>query len=228
MPLRHPRPALLIAAALTLPAGAALAGPVVELSASASRPAANDLLRAQLYVEASAPDAAEVARRLNRDLGDALQQARQAPRVTVRSGNQHAYPVFNREQKIEGWRMRGELQLEASDAAALSAAVTPLQQQRVALAGISQQPSPATRRQAEEGATEDALRAFETRAAQIARALGKSYRIRRLSITQEGGMAPMLRAAPLAMAARDAAPVPLEAGDSQISVSIHGEIELSD
>lgn len=206
----------------------AWAGTVVELSASASRPAANDRFHAQLYLEASAADAAEVANRLNRELGEALRSARQARNVTVRSGNQQAYPVFNREQKIESWRMRGELLLEAGDPAALSAAVTALQQQRLALSGIGQQPAPATRKQAEEGATEDAIRAFEMRAGQIAKTLGKAYKIKRLSIAQENMAPPLLRGVAMAMEAKARAPMPLEAGESQVSVSVHGEIELAD
>ena len=225
------RPALALPLCLAL-AGALLpsarAGTIVELSAAASRPAANDRFHAQLYVEASAADAAEVANRLNRELGEALRIARQTRNLTVRSGNQHAYPVVNREQKIESWRMRGELQLEANDPATLSAAVTALQQQRLALAGISQQPSAATRKTAEEGATEDAIRAFEARASQIARTLGKAYKIKRLSIAQESLAPPMLRGVAMAMEAKARAPMPLEAGESQVSVNVHGEIELAD
>ncbi|WP_371324248.1 SIMPL domain-containing protein [Dechloromonas sp. ZY10] len=208
--------------------GTAQAGTIVELSAAASRPAANDRFHAQLYVEASAADASEVANRLNRELGEALRIARQTRHLTVRSGNQHAYPVFNREQKIESWRMRGELQLEANDPATLSAAVTALQQQRVALSGISQQPSAATRKTAEEGATEDAIRAFEARAGQIAQTLGKAYKLKRLNIAQESMAPPMLRGMAMAMEAKARAPMPLEAGESLVSVNVHGEIELAD
>ena len=48
----------------TLLATAAQAGPLIELSAEASRPAANDLLRASVYGESSGSNPAELARKI--------------------------------------------------------------------------------------------------------------------------------------------------------------------
>jgi len=98
---------------------------------------------------------------------------------------------------------------------------------KLALGGISQQPSSATRKQVEESVGEDAIQAFQARASSVARSFGKAYTIKRLHISQEGQPQPMLRAAPQAMAVRST-PLALEAGESLISVSISGEIELAD
>lgn len=229
MPCLPARCALaLLAAALALPV--ARAGTLVELSAEASRPAANDLLRATVYAEANAADPAEVARKVNQDLAEALRVSKAKPGVSVKSGSQHTYPVYGSSRKIEGWRMRADLQLESKDGTALSELLARLQQMKLALAGVTQLPSPATRAQVEEGVVQDAIRAFEAKAALVARTLGKPYKIKRLNIQQSGVVPPpmpMLRAAKMEMAA-DVAPVPLEAGESQVSATVGGEIELAD
>lgn len=217
----------LLACSLLLPA--AQAGTLVELSAEASRPAANDLLRAVVYAEANAADPAELARRVNQEIAEALRLIKGKAGISAKSGNQHTYPVYGNNRKIESWRMRSELVLESKDGAALSELLAKLQQMKLALGNVSQMPSPATRRTVEEGVTQDAIRAFEARAALVAGTLGKPYKIKRLNIQQSGQQPPMpmLRAAKMEMAG-DAAPLPLEAGESQISSSISGEIELAD
>jgi len=217
----------LLACSLLLPA--AQAGTLIELSAEASRPAANDLLRAVVYAEANAADPAELARRVNQDIAEALRLIKGKPGISVKSGNQHTYPVYGNNRKIDSWRMRSELVLESKDGAALSELLAKLQQMKLALGNVSQLPSPTTRRVVEEGVTQDAIRAFEARAALVAGTLGKPYKIKRLNIQQSGQVPPMpmLRAAKMEMAG-DAAPLPLEAGESQISASISGEIELAD
>jgi uncharacterized protein YggE len=90
-------------------------------------------------------------------------------------------------------------------------------------------PSPETRRQVEDEATREAIRAFQSRAAVIAEQLGKSWKIRQLNVQQGGGMPiPMLRAARGVMMAADAAPAPLEAGESLVTTNVSGQIELAD
>ncbi len=217
--------AVLLAAALP----AARAGTLIELSAEASRPAANDLIQARVYAEANAANPAEVARQVNRDIGEALQTIKAKPGVSVKSGNQHTYPVYGNGRRIESWRMRAELLLESKDSAAIAELLARLQQMKLALASVSQLPAPATRQAVEAEVTRDAIHAFQARAAVIAETLGKSYRIKRLSI-QQSGIAPpmpMLRAAKMEMAA-DLAPIPLEAGESQVNGTVSGEIELAD
>ncbi len=225
--MRLPSLALLFAAALL---STAHAGPQIELSAEASRPAANDLLRASVFTEASGGNPAELARRINQDIGEALKLIRAYPAVTVRSGQQYSFPLYGQKQKLEGWRMRSELQLETQDAAALSELLGKLQAKQLAIGQLSQLPSPATRAAAEDAATRDAIRAFHTRAGLIAEQFGKPYKINQLRVSQQGSFQPPMpvaRAAHL-MQAADAAPMPIEAGESQVTTHISGQIELSD
>ena len=207
----------------------AFAGALIDLSADASRPAANDQVRAVVYSEANGLNPAEVSRRVNQEIAEALKVIKAKSGVTVKSGQQATYPVYGKEQKIEGWRMRSELILESKDLGAVSDLLGKLQQMKLAVGNVSQMPSAETRRQVEDETTRDAIRAFQSRAAVVADQLGKKWQIKQMNI-QQGGQypQPMLRAARGVAMMAEAAPAPLEAGESQLTTSIHGQIELAD
>ena len=205
------------------------AGTLVDLSAEASRPAANDMVRASVFSEASGNNPAELARRVNTDIAEALKVIRAKTGVSVKSGHQATYPVYGQAQKIDGWRMRSELVIESKDTGAVSELLGKLQQMRLAVGALSQMPSPETRRQVEDEAMREAIRAFQSRAAVVAEQLGKGWKIKQLNIQQGGGMPmPMMRASRGAMLAAEAAPAPLEAGESLLTTNISGQIELAD
>lgn len=214
----------------TLLATAAQAGPLVELSADASRPAANDLLRASVYGEASGSNPADLARKINQDIAEALKLIRNYPSVSVKTGQQSTYPVYGQNQKVENWRIRSELLLESKDQAAVSELLGKLQAMRLALGQLTQLPSPATRKVAEDEATRDAIRAFRARAELIAEQFGKKpYKIKQFNVQQQGSHPPpmpMFRATKSMMS--EAAPMPIEAGESLVTTSISGQIELAD
>lgn len=200
----------------------------VELSAEASQAAANDLATATLYAERNGPNPAAVAREVNRDIAAALEIARTRADIKVQSGNTSTWPVYAEDGKgrITAWRMRSEVQLESRNLAAMSDVVGELQSS-LALAHISMQPAPETRRKAIDEAAVGALRAFEQRAALISGTLGKKYRIAHLAVGDSGFQPPMPRMRAAAMAA-EAASAPLEGGESQVSVHVSGRIELLD
>lgn len=213
----------------SLVAATAQAGALVDLSANASRPAANDMVRASVYSEVSGKNPAELAQRVNADIAEALKLIRAKVGISVKSGQQSTYPVYSQGQKIDGWRMRSELVLESKDQGSVSDLLGKLQQMRLAVGEVSMLPSPETRRQVEDEATREAIRAFQSRAAVIAEQLGKGWKIKQLNVQQGGGMPmPMMRAARGVMMAAEAAPAPLEAGESLVTTNISGQIELAD
>lgn len=222
----HATIALLIGALFS---ATALAGTTVDLTAEASRPAANDMVRATVFAEANGNNPADLARRVNQDITEGLKVIKAKPGISVKSGRQSTFPVYGQGQKIEGWRMHSELVLESRDAAAVSELLGQLQQMRLAVGGVSQLPTPETRRKVEDEATREAIGAFRQRAAVVAEVLGKPYTIRHLSIQQGGQMPPMpmFRASRATLAA-DAAPPPLEAGESLLTTNVSGQIELAD
>lgn len=205
------------------------AGTTIELSAEASLPAANDLVSATVYAEVTGSNPAELAKRVNLDIAEALKLIKAKPGIAAKSGQQHTYPVYGQNQKVENWRMRSEIVLESKDQAAVSELLGKLQQMRLAIGNLAQQPSPATRRASEDEATREAIRAFQGRAKLIADTFGKPYRIKQLNIQQSGRQPPMpmFKASRRVMAA-EAAPLPLEAGESLVTTTVSGQIELAD
>jgi predicted secreted protein len=224
-PLLHSLPLLAVLATMPLSAAAADKGMSIDLAADASRPAVNDIARATVFAEATGATPSELAKRVNGLVADALKTARAYSGVRTQSGATHTYPVYAKGSKIEGWRMRSDLTLESADTAALSELLGKLQGS-LGVASLSMLPAPETRRKAENDAMIDAIAAFKARAKVIADALGKPYRIKHLTINSGGRPppAPMLRSA--AMASAEAAPMPIEAGDTLVTATVSGQIEL--
>ena len=218
--------ALLTGALLCTTAGAAT---TVDLTAEASRPAANDMVRATVFAEASGNNPAELARRVNQEIAEGLKVIKAKPGITVKSGRQSTFPVYGQNQKIDSWRIHSELILESRDVAAVSELLGQLQQMRLAVSGVNQLPTPETRRKVEDEATRDAIAAFRQRAAVVAEVLGKPYVIRHLSVQQSGQLPPMpMLRARRAMADEAAAPIPLAAGESLVTTTVSGQIEVAD
>ena len=213
----------------SLAATAAQAGALVDLAAEASRPAANDMVRASVYSEVTGKNPPELAQGANADIAEALKLIRTKSGVSVKSGQNSTYPLYNQGQKIDGWRMRSELVLESKDQGSVSELLGKLQQMRLAVGDVSMLPSPETRRKVEDESTREAIRAFQNRAAVIAEQLGKGWKIKQLNVQQGGQMPmPMMRAARGVMMAAEAAAAPLEAGESLVTTNVSGQIELAD
>jgi predicted secreted protein len=119
-----------------------------------------------------------------------------------------------------------ELRLEASDLAAAAQLVGRLQQTLV-VRSMAVRLSPAARRAAEDALVAEAIAAFHARAEIVRQSMKASaYHVRELTVATAPGPGPR----PLMMEQRamQAAPAPvaLEAGQSQITVSASGSIQL--
>lgn len=206
------------------------AGALVDFRVDVQKSVANDLGRASAYAEMTGTDPAEVARKVKTVIADGLAAARAQPGITVKSGSTNTWPIYSKGgRSIESWRMRSELLLESRDSAALSTAVGKLQGGTLAIGNISFTPAPETRRKAEDDATIEAIEAFKTKAERIAATLKKPYRIRQVSVNGSGNFPqpyPMVRGA--AMMTAESAPMPVEAGESNVTVNVSGQIELLD
>ncbi len=222
---------LLLLTLVTLPVWSAEptkpTGTLIDFRVDVQKSVANDLGRATAYAETNGADPADVAHKLKTIIGDGLAIAKAQPGIVVKSGATHTYPIYAKNgRNIESWRMRSELLLESRDAAALSAAVGKLQGSTLAVSNLNFSPAAETRRQVEDEAALEAIEAFRAKAARLAAAMKKSYRIVRMNIGSSGQTPqPMYRAA--AMQA-EAAPMPIEAGESNIGVNISGQIELTE
>ena len=202
--------------------------PTADISVEASRPAPNDQFRAQVYYESTETSPSELARKVNSVIAQALQTARSYPAVKIRTSGNMTYTVYGKNvRNIEAWRMRSTLALEANDSAALSELLGRLQQSMV-IGGLNAAPSAETWKKIEDQAIVDAITAFEARAKLVAASLNKKWKIKHVSVNtgglQQKPIMPFARSASL-MAA-EAVPAPIEAGDSAVSVSVNGQIEL--
>ncbi|HTH94986.1 MAG TPA: SIMPL domain-containing protein [Rhodocyclaceae bacterium] len=202
-------------------------GTVIDFSVDASRSAPNDQFRATAFAEVSDAKPAVAAAQVNRQIAAALVIAKEYPSIKARTGSTQTWPVYGKNgTNIDTWRMRSELQLESRDAGAMSELLGKLQ----ANLGVSQivaTPAPETAKQAEAEAMSAAIQAFRDRAALIASALGKKYRIREMNIGG-GNRTPVYAMRPKALMSAEAAPMPIEGGDSDIVINISGKIELTD
>lgn len=204
------------------------AGTLIDFRVDVQRSVANDLGRATAYSEISGSDAAEVARKVKAAIADGLATAKAQAGVTVKSGNTHTYPVYSKGgRSIESWRMRSEITLESRDAAALSTAVGKLQG-ALAVSNINFSPAAETRRKAEEEVTLEAIDAFRSKAERIATSMKKPYRIRQMSVNSSHSQQPYPVARSAMLMAAEAAPMPVEAGESNITVNVSGQIELAE
>ena len=215
----------LVLLAWTLSAPGWAAPMIVELSAEASRPAVNDLVRATAFAEANGTTPGELSRQINQQIAEALKTAKAYPAVRTQSSGTTTYPVYAKGGKIESWRMRSELALESGDTAAVSELLGKLQAS-LGVSNLQLQPSAETRRKVESEAMIDAIAAFKGRAKVIADALGMGYRIKQLTVSTSGRIVqPLYRGVAKTMA-MDAAPMPVEAGESQVSATVSGQIEV--
>lgn len=203
-------------------------GPKIELTAEASRRAANDLAIAMAYYEATDADPAALSRRVNAAIAAAFELGKAYDGVQVSSAGVSTWPVHTKDgRSIQAWRMRSTIRLESRDIPALSELLGKLQE-TLAVSSLAMQPAPETRMSTADLAAIDAIRAFQARAKTIADTFDRAYRIRNLSINY-GGMpppvVPMMRAGAFAA---EAAPAPLEGGESDVVVGVTGTIELTD
>ncbi|HSD61833.1 MAG TPA: SIMPL domain-containing protein [Burkholderiales bacterium] len=215
--------AALPAAAETAACSCAPRGTVISLDAQAARDVANDLMRVSYFVESEDADPARLASGVNRAASEALAIAKQLKDAKVQSGGYNTYPVRDKSNKIVRWRSRVDFSVEGKDFRELSELTAKLQS-TVQVAGIGFSVSRETRAKAEDALIQEAVAAFQGRAAVAAKAAGiAAYVVREMAVQTEGCRPPM----PVQrMAAAEAIPAPsLEAGMSSITVRVTGAIE---
>ncbi|HEX5277444.1 MAG TPA: SIMPL domain-containing protein [Fluviicoccus sp.] len=190
--------------------------------------ATNDLLTANLSIEAGNRNPTALARELTQKINDALKQAGAYKTVKLTSGNQQTWPVYTDKNKLDSWRGRAEVRLESQDFKSAGELISVLQG-NLQLNGLHFNVAPTTRRDLENQLTEQAVQAFRQRADRIRQAWNaKSYRLVQMSIGTANPPAPppmyAMRAAKAEMA--DAPAAEYAGGESRLSVQVSGSIEL--
>jgi predicted secreted protein len=188
-----------------------------------SQQVGNDLMQVWLTAQAEGSDPARLARTINESMDWALALGAQHEGMRIETGNYQTQALREKE-RVRGWRVSQDVHIEGADIPAISALVGELQE-RLQVKSMGFSVSDEARRDAEERLIEAALRAFQERAQAMQRILGASgHRLVSASV-QTGGHfpGPVLRAQ--AATAEFSAPA-VQAGDSEVRVTVSGSIEL--
>jgi predicted secreted protein len=198
--------------------------PIVTVSASASAKVANDRMHAVLRAEADNADAGAAASIVNAKIGKAMDAARAVAGVDVSSAGYSTYQVSEPNHPPR-WRVVQSITLDGKNFASIAALVTRLQAQGLLLSGLDFSVSRDARRTAEDRLTGEAIHAWQQRAQAAAQGFGSGgWRAGRVSIqtSESGGPRPMFRAA----ASAAPAPISVEGGESEVTVTVSGEAIL--
>lgn len=199
----------------------------VSFSSERSRDVANDWVTAVIGTIDEDSDAARLADRVNKTMKWALDTAKQARGVEVKSGGYQTRPVYGKDGKIARWAASQDLILEGGDVDAVSKLVGELQS-RLLLRSIAFSVSPETRGKTEEALIADVLAAFQERSKKIQEGLGaRDWELVSLSIqTPGGGPMPMFQVAAEMSMSKAVAPPSFQSGQSTLTVRADGTIEL--
>ena len=200
-----------------------------SIAAAASGEVNNDLLSATLVVEHEDRDSAALANRVNADMSWALEQVRQFPAINARSGNYSTWPQYERKQnKIIGWRSQQQLTIESDDFSVARKAIKALQE-RLQIRSLQVRPKNETRAAREDDLIIEALTAFRQRASLVQSTMGAAdFRIMRVDINtnSHGGRPHIMQRSESASSLKLANEPAIEAGTSEITVNVNGQIQL--
>ena len=185
---------------------------VVQLSAAGMVQVEQDMLTITLMANKEAPTLAAAQTQLKQALDEALAQAKagaQPGQMDVSTGTFSLYPRYGKDQKVLGWQGRAELRLEGRDFGRITGMAGKIQSMAVSDVAIEQ---------------------FKTRAAELSKAFGfASYGLREVSVSGSGiSVVPQgMRMAREKMASfASDAPVPVQPGREQVSISVSGTVQM--
>jgi predicted secreted protein len=208
---------------------AATAPPTVTVSASSTATVQNDRLQAWLRAEAENANPAAAASQANALIARALAIAKAYPAIKVATAG-YSTQQISEKPKPTRWRVVQSLSIDSGDFTAAASLISRLQEDEgLLLTGMGFSIADKTRKDAEDGVTEQAIKSWQARAQQAATELGFSgWRPGHVSVqTADGGPAyPMMRAQAMA-SSPGMAPVSIDAGTTDVSVTVSGEAILS-
>jgi predicted secreted protein len=185
-------------------------------------------MQASMRADAENASAALAANDVNSRIASALTVAKAATGVEVQTASYSTYPMYDKNQ-VTRWHVSQSITLEGSDFAAVTALVSRLQSENgLLLSGISFTLSPKARAAAEDKLTQQAVSTWQQRAASAARSFhATGWRAGRISIqgSDYGRPIPVQRMSAMAVESK-VAPVNVEAGTSDITVTVSGEAIL--
>jgi predicted secreted protein len=201
--------------------------PVVALSASASMSVPNDRLQAWLRAEAESTSAATAAAQVNTRIAKALAEAKQYPAVKTASAG-YSTQQITEVGKAARWRVTQTVSLESNDFTAAATLISKLQDEGgLLLSGMGFSLAESSRRSAEDALTQQAVKSWQARAQQASQAFGfAGWRTGRVTVQTGDGSRPYPVMRAQVAGSMGAAPVALEAGTTEVSVTVSGDALL--
>ncbi len=199
----------------------------LSLGETATIMVAPDELAASIRSEAVAGTPAEVQKRVNEAIRDALAAAKETAGVTVSTGG---YSVWRSNQTgADRWQGGQSLNLSSHDGAALLKLIGILQQKGLAISGLNWRLSAETARKAHQEATHRALAALRARVDEAAAALDLKFG-QFASVRLDSAAPPQMRSmAPMAMSSVGASALPPPSAapeDTPVTASVEADAIL--
>jgi predicted secreted protein len=200
---------------------------VLSLSAQAATEVPTDVVHLTLAAEQEGPEPTAISNALSARTQAVLAQAKRTSGVEAQSGGFTIHPNTDRNGRISTWRGRSEVILKSKDFAAVSKLAGDLANQ-MQVQNIAFSLSREARQAAEQKLADQAVAAFRDKAQATTKLFGYSgYTIREVSLNESGGVMPMPRMyAAKAMSSDAGAPIPVEGGKSQVTVSVNGSVQM--
>ena len=228
--------ALVLALAAPLPSFAqervAPLADVLELEATVTSEVVPDLLVVNLAVVREGPDVPPLTKAVNEALAKAFAEARAVPGVTAANAGYNTSPRYETRGSTStrtGWSVTGAIVLKSKDFDALGTLVGKLSQ-TLQITGTGFAISPDLRARESAALIDRGARAFQDKATAAARAFGYAgYSIRQVNVGSAGETeGRLMRAQMMDMAAvsAKAAPMPVEAGQVTLSLSVNGSVQM--
>jgi len=198
----------------------------VDFEVSAREDVDNDEITVTMAVERDGQKPAELAGEVNRVMQAAVATARKTPQVRVRTGSYSIRPVYTRDRRLDHWNASQSLVINSRDSAAVAALMQQLQQ-TLQVKSTTFSVSNELKTRIQDRLITEALAAFRKRAELIAKGLGFSrFRLVDVSVATAGSGGPHPIRAMAMMADAKLAPPTLEAGWSEVSVTVSGSVEM--
>jgi len=228
---------LLAACAALAVAGTAIAQSVVtpapqnvlQLSATGTVEAQQDMLSMTLVTTRDAADAATVQTQLKAALDAALSEAKksaQPGQLDVHTGNFSLSPRYTKDGKINGWQGSTELVLEGRDFPRITQTAGRISTLSVGNVGFGL--SREQRAKTETEAQGIAIENFKQKAAELAKGFGfGGYTLREVSVNaSDNGPRPRMMAMQAKASFASDSAVPVEAGKTSVVVNVSGSVQL--
>lgn len=198
---------------------------MVNLQAQSERDVPNDQLTVLLAVEEEGKEAAKIADKINKDMDWALSKTKSHKDIETRTLSYNTYPVYDK-RTVVAWRATQQLELKSTNVTDLSELVGVLQE-RLQVKNMSFSPTKETRKYYEDDLIEEAMVAFKQRVELIKKHMdNKNVRIVNINVSTGNGYPTPVYAENRAMSMSLKSAPAVEAGTSNITVTVSGSVQF--